>query len=214
MNSAIPAPVSSAHSAYEVIAHIVQSNPSIESVTLVTYVEGPNWRDLTQQGEHTSVGARLRGLLQDQGERILRKHSRDEISVKNLRDITLKLSDNKLLGVTSRVSLIGGGSAHIPMMDFMCAPSEGNLKMLTHLLRNLRQGRGVVLESGRSYHYYGCRLLTEQEWTVFLGKCLLMSGFTDDRYIGHQLIDGHCVLRLSSGKSKTRVPIVVVDLHE
>lgn len=68
------------------------------------------------------------------------------------------------------------------------------------------------MESGRSYHYYGCELLSEEEWIVFLGKSLLMSGYTDDRYIGHQLVDGHCVLRLSSRKSKANVPMVVSAL--
>jgi hypothetical protein len=39
-----------------------------------------------------------------------------------------------------------------------------------------------------------------------------MSGFADDRYIGHQLVDGYCVLRLSSGKLKNHTPTVVAEL--
>jgi hypothetical protein len=98
------------------------------------------------------------------------------------------------------------------MMDFMCVPSSTNLELLAHLLGDLHQGRGCLLDSGRSYHYYGFRLLSGTEWQMFLGKSLLMSGFADDRYIGHQLVDGHCVLRLSSGKLKSCVPTVVAEL--
>jgi len=203
---------SSPYSSYDVVAQIVQANPAIESLTLVTYMEGPNWRDLTHGGEGGGIGMRLKGLLQDQGERILTRHSRQELSAQSLREIARRLSSNKLLALVSRVSLGGGGSAHIPMMDFMCAPSTGNLEVLAHLLKDLRQGPGRLLESGRSYHYYGFRLLSDEEWKVFLGKCLLMSGYSDDRYIGHQLIDGHCVLRLSSGESKSRIPTVVAEL--
>ena len=98
------------------------------------------------------------------------------------------------------------------MMDFMCAPSSTNLGLLTHLLGDLHQGRGCLLDSGRSYHYYGFRLLSGTEWQIFMGKCLLMSSLVDDRYIGHQLVDGYCVLRLSSGNLKSCVPTVVADL--
>lgn len=201
----------SLRSAYEVIAHAVQSNPTIESLTLVTYEEGPNWRDLRHTDEGADILLLLKGLQQDRGERILTKLSRKEVSAENLRDIAQSLGNNKLLGVVSRLRIVGGGSAHIPMMDFNCTPSTRSLEILVHLLKDLRQGRGCLLESGRSYHYYAFQLLTEEEWRVFLGKCLLMSGYTDDRYIGHQLVDGHCVLRLSSGKLKASVPRVVAE---
>jgi hypothetical protein len=199
-------------SAYEVVARVVQSNPAIESLTLVTYVEGPSWRDRPHAVEGADIELLVNGLQQDRGERILTKLSRREVSAERLRGFAERLPNNKLLGVVSRVLLIGGGTAHIPMMDFMCIPSARNLEVLVHLLRDLRQGRGCLLDSGGSYHYYGFQLLTEEEWKVFLGKCLLISGYTDDRYIGHQLVDGYCVLRLSSGKSKASIPTVVAEL--
>jgi hypothetical protein len=197
---------------YDVVADIVRLNPPIDFLTLVIYEEGVNWRDLSQTCGRTEMPLLLKGLEQDRKPRILTKLPRREASEDNLRDIARNLSENRLLGVCSIVQLAGGRSAHIPMMDFMCTPSRENLDVLAHLIKNLRQGRGFLLQSGRSYHYYGFRLLTEGEWKVFLGKCLLMSGFADDRYIGHQLVDGHCVLRLSSGHSKSCIPTVVTEL--
>src|ERR1019366_5661556 len=199
--------------AYDVVAHITESNPNIESIILVTYVEGPNWRDLPRTEKGAGPALLRKGLSQDQGRRILTEVPRSEVSAANLYDIAQSLGDNRLLGICSKIRLIGGGTAHIPMMDFMCSASTTSLELITHLIEALRQGQGSLLDSGRSYHYYGFQLLTEEKWKVFLGKCLLMSGFADDRYIGHQLVDGHCVLRLSSGKSKTRVPKVILELH-
>jgi len=198
-------------SCYDVVAQIVESNPTIESTALVTYVEGPNWRDLPSVGEGASLARRLRGLKQDRGERVFTKVLRSEISANNLCHTAQTLRGNRLLGMCSRVQLVGGASAHIPMMDFMCPASPTNLELLVPLIKDLCHGRGCLLESGRSYHFYGFKLLTEEQWKVFLGKCLLMSGFADDRYIGHQLVDGHCVLRLSSGESKILVPRVVSE---
>jgi hypothetical protein len=65
------------------------------------------------------------------------------------------------------------------MMDFTYPSSTRNLEVLTRLIRKVPggKGKGFLLESGRSYHYYGVELLTNQEWRVFLGKCLLTSGW-------------------------------------
>lgn len=204
--------LASQQSAYEVVAEVVQFNPTVESMTLVSYVEGPTWRDLLQTRDGPNVESPLNGLQQDRGERILTNLPRKGVSAGNLRGLAESLPDDRLLAVASKVLLAGGGAAHIPMMDFMCVPSPRNLGVLVDLLGNLRQGRGYLLESGRSYHYYGFQLLVEEAWKVFLGKCLLMSGYTDERYVGHQLVDGHCVLRLSSGKLKASVPTVVAEV--
>jgi hypothetical protein len=199
-------------SAFDVVANVARSNPTIESLTLLTYEEGTNWRDVARAGEGSSLAILLKGLSQDRGRRILTRIPRGEASQENLSNLAQSIGAGRLLGICSTVELVGGGSAHIPMMDFMCDPSTRNAEALTHLIEGLHQGRGCLLESGRSYHYYGFKLLTEEAWKVFLGKCLLMSGFADDRYIGHQLVDGYCVLRLSAGKSKSHVPTVVAEL--
>lgn len=204
--------VASLHSAYEVVAHIVQSNAEIESLTLVSYEEAPNWLDLHRADRGADVLSLLKGLQQDRGERILTRLSRKEVSPQSLREIAHSLCNNRLLGVVSRVRTVGGGSAHIPMMDFICTRSRRNLEILVRLLKGIRRGRGCLLDSGGSYHYYAFQLLVEEEWRIFLGKCLLMFGYADDRYIGHQLVDGHCVLRLSSGQLKPGVPRVVAEL--
>jgi hypothetical protein len=198
-------------SAFGVVARVVDSNPRVESLGLVIYHESPNWRDLPQAEQGADLPFLLRGLQQDRGERIQTTLQRREISAESLQALAANLPGHRLLAVISRVGLAGGKSGQIPMMDFKCPPTQKNQEVLTRLLHELQNGRGWLLESGRSYHYYASRILNDEEWKVFLGKCLLMSGYVDDRYIGHQLVDGHCVLRLSSGKLKARSPKVVAE---
>lgn len=195
--------------AFDVLAQIVEVNPSIEGLTLVSYMEKLNWRDLTQSQGLAELDALIVGTQQDRGERALRKIVRTEATAARLRCVAEELPKEQLLGVFSKVSLVDGGTAHIPMMDFSCVPSDRNLELLKSLLKSLGGGKGFLLESGKSYHYYGTQILDEEGWRIFLGKCLLMSDHSDSRYIGHQLIDGHCVLRLSAGKLKQMLPKLV-----
>lgn len=98
---------------------------------------------------------------------------------------------------------------HIPMMDFRCEPSDRNLELVITAMRQVDQEHGVIMASGRSYHYYGFELLTETQWYYFMYKSLLLSPFTDSRYIGHRLIAGTARLRISASKTKKQVPKVV-----
>jgi hypothetical protein len=197
--------------AYDVAAQVVRSNSNIVSVTLVTYAEGPNWGELPDL-EKRKLSSLAKGVRQDTGKRVFSKVPAIQVSAEELQLWAKRLTDGELLGLISRVELCGGRSAHIPMMDFACRPSAQNLASITHLLSEITKGAGFLLESGRSYHYYGAELLTDEEWRRFIGRCLLMFGYVDDRYIGHQLVDGHCVLRLSAGRLKSRVPAVVAQL--
>jgi len=73
-------------------------------------------------------------------------------------------------------------------------------------------GKGFIVETDRSYHFYGAELLTGQEWSQFLGRALQFSPIVDRAWIAHQLIDLSCNLRIAprlpDGK-KLRVVAVV-----
>ena len=69
---------------------------------------------------------------------------------------------------------------------------------------------GVLLESGRFYHYYGNYLLNQNEWTKFLANFLMPCIFVSPRYIGNRLYDGYCTLRLTAEqKYKPKIPQVI-----
>ncbi len=131
---------------------------------------------------------------------------RDRLATSLASLIREKSHGEQTLGVCSLVNTKADDIAHIPMVDFHCPPSKGNLKLVKTCLRQIGQRDGVILNSGRSYHYYGFKLLTQKEWIEFFGKCLLVSPIIDYRFIGHRLIDGWAVLRIYSNDLKPKTP--------
>jgi hypothetical protein len=123
------------------------------------------------------------------------------------------LPNNKVLALCSNCRFLDRSVGHIPMMDFRCPPSVKNLDRVTIALKQIGQKRGAILETGKSYHFYGFDVLDEKQWTQFLAKCLLLSPLVDTRYIAHRLQIGTCVLRLTSCVQKPKVPVVVRILN-
>jgi hypothetical protein len=117
-----------------------------------------------------------------------------------------------VLALCSTCKMADGALRHIPMMDFRCAPGPLNLERTKVALKELGQSRGAILESGRSYHFYGFDLQTRDEWIEFAARCLLLAPFTDARYIAHRIIEGMFVLRISSSERKPSVPFVAAIL--
>lgn len=114
-----------------------------------------------------------------------------------------------VLAASSKVKLKDGSVAHIPMVDFKCAPTHQNVELATDAFAKIGQTDGVLLNSGNSFHYYGQTLMNEKEWREFLGHCLLLSDFIDTRYVGHALINNDCRLRLSTTPLNPFIPTVV-----
>jgi len=114
-----------------------------------------------------------------------------------------------VLAASSKVRLKDGSVAHIPMIDFKCAPTQENVDLAREAFAKIGQTDGVLLNSGNSFHYYGQTLLSENEWLTFLGHSLLLSDFIDTRYVGHALINGECRLRLSTTPLNPFIPTVV-----
>lgn len=134
----------------------------------------------------------------------------DELSEGALRDRVRDLSDDEVIAIYSKCRLSDGTVMHIPMMDFRALPNEQTLSVIKTALEEIQQFNGVVLESGRSYHFYGVRLLAEDDWMDFMLKCLLLAPFTDARYITHRLLERVGSLRITAGKTfKPNVPIIV-----
>jgi hypothetical protein len=193
----------------EVVIEIVKANPGIEFLSFHVYTPHEGIK------ESSSPPSLSRLLYHDpsRGGRMI-KVKRSEIVAGNLGGI-LPLFKEDAVGVLSKVrsaSRYGFGKQnfHIPLMDFSCEDSPENLEKVKEFLSEAGQKRGVILLSGRSYHYYGVDLMSEKEWLNFLGKCLLFTGFTDERYIGHRLLDRCGILRISArGGLHSKVPTVV-----
>jgi hypothetical protein len=131
-----------------------------------------------------------------------------EISAKKVESLVQDLKDGFVLALSSKVQLKNGGFAHIPMMDFRCAPSPKNASIVRTALKAMGEEAGLLVESGRSYHFYGVRLLNQEAWLRFLAMGILFSPIVDARYVAHRLADGACRLRVGTGLEKQFAPVV------
>jgi hypothetical protein len=140
--------------------------------------------------------------------RLRSSFDRDQLSIRTLESLREE-RPGWALAVSSSVQTTGGELFHLPLMDFQCPVSERNLALTVGALASIGRTTGAVVESGRSYHYYGFDLLSLDAWYDFLGSCLLLSPIVDGRYIGHRLLDKECVLRLGPSQRKPQQPRVV-----
>ena len=177
----------------------------------VTGTDLPYWESILAAASPSRMSVLIRESLKHDPNREIR--TRREVSVEQLNMNYLSammshIDDREVLALCSKVRLRDGSSGHIPMMDFRCRPSAENLERTVLALREVYKGAGVILNSGRSYHFYGFSVLSGDNWLRFMASNLLLTPFTDARYIAHRLLDGLCALRISSAKDKPIVPYV------
>ena len=190
--------------AVEVVAEIVRQNPVISALAFYAYAPKQNVCEMK------SLPFVDRLLLHDSAAGKEKWLSRAEITQDNLYKMIGDLKEGRVLSVLSKVVLKRQETLHVPLMDF----SEGslepshNLARIVSFLECAGYGNGVVLFSGRSFHYYGNYLMDERKWRGFLGDCLL-SGLADPRYVGHREKDGYGILRISACSLRPRMPKVV-----
>lgn len=123
-----------------------------------------------------------------------------------------KSMEDVFLGACSKVLLKDGTYAHIPMIDFS-SQLTGGLDDVKTALKRIGEEEGYIYNSGRSFHYYGAKVLNPREWQIFYGKTLLLNTreekVSDDRYVGHRLIDDFGCLRISRNSQKPHYPRLV-----
>lgn len=194
-------------SAPEVVCEIVKANPEIKALLFKKYVSIKSLEEWLVGQAQVPLKIMIHHNPPEREDEIWL--SRNEITPKHLNQLSKPWNHKFALAVTSKMRLFNNKKVfHIPMMDFSCTVSPENLKMIQGFLRKIKQ-RGVVLLSGRSYHFYGIDLLYSKNWLRFLGKCLLFTSYTDSRCIGHRLIEGYSSLRISEEERKPTLPTVV-----
>jgi hypothetical protein len=112
------------------------------------------------------------------------------------------------VALSSRVLMANGEYAHIPMLDFRCKCSAHNIEVVKWAAAAIGHNSGVVVNSGRSFHFYGLRLLAVPEWLQFVSLAALFSPVVDARYLAHRLADGACRLRITAAPGRDSVPFV------
>src|SRR5271165_1034356 len=102
-------------SAYDVVWHIVDANPSISLLRIVTYAESNNWRDVAPDGELSPDQLKL-ALRQDPHPRSLIELSRTQFLNGSALELQRQLAIGQLMGIASAVDVDSGRRMHVPMM--------------------------------------------------------------------------------------------------
>lgn len=117
---------------------------------------------------------------------------------------------HQVWSLTSKVVTSDGRTMHLPMMNFHPVDDISTDDIVDFIKIVVPDKDGVVLHSGRYFHYYGCYLLTEDEWIKFNAKFLMPCVFVSPRYVGHVLRDGYSSLRFTNDdKYKPTIPTVI-----
>lgn len=141
----------------------------------------------------------------------LRHNSSETITLRmDHGDFSSALADGAFTGLPSRTivsltSLIpdsnhlhdGGREFHLAMLDMGLPVGPESLDTCVDAIRALGF-QGLLMRSGRSYHFIGNRPLSPRELTRFLARAQLLSPIVDARWASHQLLDGQCGLRIST----------------
>jgi hypothetical protein len=126
----------------------------------------------------------------------------------------------------SSVLLTNGRRGHFAMIDFNVSKSEEAKEKIIQKLNELIvpfYGGGLLLETGKSYHFLGFDIFDERCFSRFVGRALLTGSviitpsnvpndyehLVDVRYLGHSLLRGTTGLRITAGERKTTTPRVI-----
>ena len=145
-------------------------------------------------------------------ERVVFSVSREDfLSDEYVYSLINNVPKNYELAIHSNIKIESGEIVHLPMIDLSSA-SKALINRLSDFLEpEILSGFGWY-NSGRSFHVYGSKFLSFNEWTSFMGTLLLvnqknMNPIVDPRWIGHRLIARYSALRWTKGTEQyLRVP--------
>ncbi len=191
-------------SSLEVCKTILKNHEAISSVTCIAHTVSENWRQINRTAEQ-KLNDLISGLQHPTPIRKKLFTRKEFLELEKLEE----LPDDEVWSMTSKISYADGTYGHIPMMNFH--PESISFDQLKNAIEKIcGDRRGVLLESGRYFHYYGDYLLSEEEWLRFMADFLMPCVLVSPRYIGHRLYDGYCTLRLTTGVNhKTQFPRVI-----
>lgn len=129
---------------------------------------------------------------------------------------------HEALKAVSRVRTTDG-DCHIPFLDLDIPVEESGPASIREVIEALNEIKfndekkihlraGAVLDSGKSYHFWGLELIPDHEWQEFLQRVLLLDRI-DRRWVGHRLIDKQANLRISQKRGKVPKVVQVFDLR-
>lgn len=121
---------------------------------------------------------------------------------------TIESNHSINLSINSSIS-VGNEKYHIFLLDFHIPPSDNNLQVVINILKIL-DVNGHILNSGKSYHFVGKDYFTEEQTITLLAKALLFAPIVDRAWIGHQILERSCSIRV--GYKHDKLPVLVAEV--
>lgn len=127
---------------------------------------------------------------------------------------------SRTLGVSSVVTKKRApGIFHMKQLDFSCNPDIKNAESIADEFFKMKAGGGWLVDSGRSFHFYGKDVLNEREWIRFMQEfydmpTTVMIGLLDIDYPLMNLTRGYSILRLSESELKKKRPEIRFEIKE
>jgi hypothetical protein len=125
-----------------------------------------------------------------------------------LRDFVASVKGD-LLAINSEVRMSNGSFLHIPMLDLKLRSKRSNDALARECVSALGV-RGVLLDSGRSYHFIGTELVSSEEMLDLLAKFILLHPISDKAWAVHQILERSASLRINekNGHVPTKIGVV------
>lgn len=196
--------------ALEALQVIVEDQKIVSNIKLKEHEVEVNWRQLNKTISSKEENL-LKGFEHTEPIRLIDYPRKDFLKLK-YSDLP-KLTKNRAWSIISKVECSDGEERHLPLMNFH--PEDVSVDFITKCINYIcGKKSGVLLSSGRFYHYYGNFLLDETDWIKFMSEFLMPVIIVSPRYIGHRLFDGYCALRITSDDDfKPKVPEVIKILN-
>lgn len=164
---------------------------------------------LDRAGHETRVGVLRNALAHDVQSYKFEPTRVDELLTRLRSGHYADLPAREVVALSSRVKSTAGDVGHLPMLDFWTESASVALDILEVL-----GCQGVLLSSGRSFHYIGDRIVSDADLTSLLASAQLVAPAVDQRWVAHQILNRYCSLRISTDSERHRMAAKVVAMSQ
>jgi len=179
----------------------IAGDTSLDAAKALSHDEGiPFWHSVFRLGAQSSRGVSdeiVHGALFSQESHHVDFVQVDQDFKNRLETAISQKPAERMLLLASTVQLHDGSVAHLPLLDFSVKQRWDGAQLTAERVALALGIPGVLIASGRSFHFVGEVALSWDSYADYLHRALLLTPLVDERWIAHQLRVQQATLRLS-----------------
>ena len=160
----------------------------------------PFWHSVFRLGAQSSGGVAYEivqgALFSQESKHVEFVEAGEQFRLRLERAIDNEPAEGMLL-LASTIRLQDGSIAHLPLLDFSIKERWDGAQVSAERVALALGVPGVLVASGRSFHFIGEVALSWNAYSDYLHRALLLTPLVDERWIAHQLRARQATLRLS-----------------